>query len=42
MMSTCRMTAWVKMWKMMKKAGINTVRIAGVYLSTCEPQPGVF
>ena len=27
---------------MMKKAGINTVRIAESTWSTCEPQPGVF
>ena len=28
--------------EMMKKAGINTVRIAESTWSTCEPQPGVF
>ena len=28
--------------KMMKKAGINTVRIAESTWSTCEPQEGVF
>lgn len=28
--------------EMMKKAGINTVRIAESIWSTCEPQPGVF
>lgn len=28
--------------RMMKKAGINTVRIAESTWSTCEPQPGVF
>lgn len=28
--------------EMMKKAGINTVRIAESAWSTCEPQPGVF
>ena len=28
--------------EMMKKAGINTVRIAGSTWSTCEPQPGEF
>ena len=27
--------------EMMKKAGINTVRIAESTWSTCEPQPGV-
>lgn len=28
--------------EMMKKAGINTVRIAESTWSTCEPQPGIF
>jgi beta-galactosidase len=28
--------------EMMKKAGINTVRIAESTWSTCEPQDGVF
>ena len=28
--------------EMMKKAGINVVRIAESTWSTCEPQPGVF
>ena len=28
--------------EMMKRAGVNTVRIAESTWSTCEPQPGVF